>query len=442
MNCRNEEDVLKLVSELDISFVHFWFTDILGRLKSLAIAAPQLEDALKEGTGFDGSSIEGFARIEESDMIAQPDPTTFQVVPWRPSDRPVARMFCDILEPDGRPYTGDPRYAFKSLLDRLLGDEYLYMVGPELEYYYFKDNSAPVPIDSAGFFDTRPLDLSTDLRRESIFALQDMGIEVSYSQHEVSPGQNEIHLHFDEGLPMADKTMTYRIIIKEIAHQNGVYATFMPKPAQDLSGSGMHVHQSLFKDGRNVFYDPDDPNRLSKLAKHFMAGLLFHAREITAITNQWINSYKRLVPGYGAPIYVAWSRRSRSSLLRVPSYRTGKEDSIRFEYRAPDPATNPYLAFSVMLAAGMEGVKYEYILPDPVDEDISHLSRQDQEKLGVSFLPDSLYDAIQELEKSSLVKGALGDHIFDKFIENKKIEWDRYRTQVSQFEIDQYLPSL
>ncbi|MBW1708382.1 MAG: glutamine synthetase [Deltaproteobacteria bacterium] len=442
MNSLAEEDILKKISDLEVSFVQFWFTDVQGRLKSLAVDATDLDEALKDGIGFDGSSIEGFARIEESDMIAKPDLSTFQILPWRPADRPVARMFCDIYEPEGTPYPGDPRHTLKDLIDRLLGDTYKYMVGPELEYYYFKDNRTPEPVDQGGFFDTRPLDLCTDLRRASIFALQSMGIKVNYSHHEVSPGQNEIHLRYDEVLRMADNTMTYRIVLKEVAHQNGVYASFMPKPVQDLNGSGMHVHQSLFKDGRNAFYDPDDPNRLSKLAKHFMGGLLYHAREITAITNQWINSYKRLVPGYGAPSYIAWAKRSRSALMRVPVYKPGKENSTRFEYRAPDPACNPYLAFAVMLAAGMEGVKYEYPLLDPVDVDISSLSRQDQEKMGISFLPGNLYEALQELEKGELVKSAIGEHIFNKFIENKKIEWERYRSQVTQFEIAQYFPTL
>jgi len=442
MNGLNEDDVLKKVHELDVSFVQFWFADVQGRLKSLAVDATDLSEALRDGMGFDGSSIEGFARIEESDMVAKPDLSTFQILPWRPADRPVARMFCDIFEPDGAPFLGDPRYILKELINRLLGAKYTYMVGPEIEYYYFKGNQAPEPVDSGGFFDTRPLDLCTDLRRESIFALQAMGIKVNYSHHEVSPGQNEIHLRYDQGLRMADNTMTYRIVLKEIAHQHGVYASFMPKPVQDYNGSGMHVHQSLFQGDQNAFFDPDDPHKLSKLAKHFMAGLLYHAREITAITNQWINSYKRLVPGYGAPSYVAWSKRSRSALIRVPVYRPGMENSTRFEYRAPDPSCNPYLAFAVMLAAGMEGVKYEYPLLDPVDADISSLSRQDQEKLGVKFLPGNLYEALQEVEKSELVKSAVGEHIFNKFIQNKKIEWEQYRSQVSQYEIDQYFPVL
>ncbi len=442
MNILNEDDILRKVNELNLSFVQFWFTDVQGRLKSLAVDATDLEEALKDGMGFDGSSIEGFARIEESDMLAKADLSTFQILPWRPMDRPVARMFCNIFEPDGTPYAGDPRHTLKRLIDQLLGQKYTYMVGPEIEYYYFKNNETPQPVDSGGFFDTRPLDLCTDLRRESIFALQSMGIKVNYSHHEVSPGQNEIHLRYEEGLRMADNTMTYRIILKEIAYQHGAFASFMPKPVQHFNGSGMHIHQSLFQGDQNAFFDPDDTYKLSKMAKHFMAGLIYHAREITAITNQWINSYKRLVPGYGAPAYIAWSTRSRSALIRVPAYRPGLEKSTRFEYRAPDPACNPYLAFAVMLAAGMEGVKYEYPLLDPVDADISSLSRQDQEKLGIKFLPGNLYEALQEVEKSELVKNALGEHIFEKFIENKKIEWEQYRRHVSQYEIAEYYPNL
>ena len=402
----------------------------------------ELETAFSDGVGFDGSSVQGFARIEESDMVARPDPNTFKILPWRPEDRPVARMFCDILESDGSPHLGDCRQAFRRLIDDLLGREYIYHVGSEPEFYYFKNSTSPEPIDSAGFFDSRPLDLCNDLRRETIFALQDMGIAVEYSHHQTGPGQNEIPLRHENGLTMADNTVTYRVLVKEIAHRHDCFASFMPKPLQNHNGSGMHVHQSLFRGGKNVFFDGDDPNHLSELAKHFMAGLMYHAREITAITNQWVNSYKRLVPGYGAPVYVAWARRSRSALIRVPGYRTGNEEKAHIEYRSPDPALNPYLAFSVMLAAGMEGVRHKYPLADPVEEDMVSLSPRDLDKLGIVFLPSNLFEAIRELEASRLVKETLGEHIFNKFIENKKLEWDQYRRQVSQYEIDRYLPSL
>jgi glutamine synthetase len=442
MNCQTTEDVKKIVKDKDVSFIQYWFTDVLGVLKSFAITPSELDEGLTEGMGFDGSSIEGFARIHESDMIAKPDPTTFQLVSWRGEERPVARMFCDILNPDGTPYEGDPRYALKRLLSKVAEQGYTFYVGPELEYFYFKDNTGTEFIDLGGYFDSRPLDLAGTLRRETIFALQDMGIQVEYSHHEVAPSQHEIDLRYDEGLKMADKTMTYRVTVKEIARQQGVYATFMPKPVFGENGSGMHVHQSLFKGKRNAFYNADDKYNLSDMAKHYIAGLMRHAPEITAITNQWVNSYKRLVPGYEAPVYVSWARRNRSAMVRVPMYKPGKEMATRMEFRSPDPACNPYLAFAVMLGAGMEGIEKKYELPDPIEEDIFEMNPAERKAHGITDLPGNLYAAILEAEKSELVRKVLGDHIFDKFIENKKIEWDKYRTHVSQFELDRYLPIL
>jgi glutamine synthetase len=442
MNCQTTEDVKKIVKDKDVSFIQYWFTDVLGVLKSFAITPSELDEGLTEGMGFDGSSIEGFARIHESDMIAKPDPTTFQLVSWRGADRPVARMFCDILNPDGTPYEGDPRYVLKRLLSKVAEQGYIFYVGPELEYFYFKDNTGTEFIDLGGYFDSRPLDLAGTLRRETIFALQDMGIQVEYSHHEVAPSQHEIDLRYDEGLKMADKTMTYRVTVKEIARQQGVYATFMPKPVFGENGSGMHVHQSLFKGKRNAFYNADDKYNLSDMAKHYIAGLMRHAPEITAITNQWVNSYKRLVPGYEAPVYVSWARRNRSAMVRVPMYKPGKEMATRMEFRSPDPACNPYLAFAVMLGAGMEGIEKKYELPDPIEEDIFEMNPAERKAHGITDLPGNLYAAILEAEKSELVRKVLGDHIFDKFIENKKIEWDKYRTHVSQFELDRYLPIL
>jgi glutamine synthetase len=442
MNCQTTEDVKKIVKDKDVSFIQYWFTDVLGVLKSFAITPSELDEGLTEGMGFDGSSIEGFARIHESDMIAKPDPTTFQLVSWRGAERPVARMFCDILNPDGTPYEGDPRYVLKRLLSKVAEQGYIFYVGPELEYFYFKDNTGTEFIDLGGYFDSRPLDLAGTLRRETIFALQDMGIQVEYSHHEVAPSQHEIDLRYDEGLKMADKTMTYRVTVKEIARQQGVYATFMPKPVFGENGSGMHVHQSLFKGKRNAFYDADDKYNLSEMAKHYIAGLMRHAPEITAITNQWVNSYKRLVPGYEAPVYVSWARRNRSAMVRVPMYKPGKETATRMEFRSPDPACNPYLAFAVMLGAGMEGIEKKYELPDPIEEDIFEMNPAERKAHGITDLPGNLYAAILEAEKSELVRKVLGDHIFDKFIENKKIEWDKYRTHVSQFELDRYLPRL
>ena len=442
IECRNEEDVKKLVKELNISFIQFWFVDVLGFLKSFAITPSELDEGLTEGMGFDGSSIEGFARIQESDMIAKPDPATFQLVPWRGADRPVARMFCDILNPDGKPYEGDSRFVFKRLLKKVSERGYTFYVGPELEYFYVKNNHGTELLDSGGYFDSRPLDVGSDLRRDTIFALHSMGIQVEYSHHEVAPSQHEIDLRYDEGLRMADKTVTYRVVIKEIARQHGVYATFMPKPVFGQNGSGMHVHQSLFKGSKNAFHDPADKYNLSDVAKQYIAGLLRHAPEIAVVTNQWVNSYKRLVPGYEAPVYVSWARRNRSAMIRVPMYKPGKELATRIEFRSPDPACNPYLAFAVMLGAGMDGVEKKMVLPDPIEEDIYEMNPAERRAHGITDLPGNLYAAILEAEKSKLVREVLGEHIFNKFIENKKIEWDNYRTHVSQYELDRYLARL
>lgn len=438
-SCMTREDVLQFVKDKNVSFIQFWFTDVLGMLKSFAVTPTELEIGMTEGMGFDGSSIEGFARIEESDMIAMPDPSTFQLLPWRPDDRPVARMFCDIMNPDLTPYEGDPRYVLKRLLNKIREKGYTFYVGPELEYFYFKSDEKPEGLDTGGYFDSRPLDKASDLRRETIFALQKMGIQVEYSHHEVAPSQQEIDLRYGEALQMADKTMTYRIVVKEIARKHGCYATFMPKPIFGENGSGMHVHQSLFKGQKNLFHDADDPYHLSKMAKGYIAGIMRHAREIIVVTSQWVNSYKRLVPGYEAPVYISWARRNRSAMIRVPMYKPGKELATRIEFRAPDPACNPYLAFAVMLAAGLKGIENDYELPAPIEEDIYSMSEKDKKKKKIVTLPGNLYEAILEVEKSKIVSEALGQHIFKKFVENKKIEWDRYRTHVSQYEIDKYL---
>lgn len=440
VTCKTKEDVLRIVKEKNVSFIQFWFTDVLGMLKSFAITQSELEMGMSEGMGFDGSSIEGFARIEESDMVALPDSATFRLLPWRSGERPVARMFCDIVNPDHTPYEGDPRYVLKRLLKKIGERGYTFYVGPELEYFYFKSNKEPKGIDTGGYFDSRPLDMASDLRRETIFALQDMGIEVEYSHHEVAPSQHEIDLRYDEALNMSDKTMTYRIVVKEIARQHGYYATFMPKPIFGENGSGMHVHQSLFQGNKNLFFDENDQYHLSKMAKCYIAGIMKHAREIVAVTNQWVNSYKRLVPGYEAPVYISWALRNRSAMIRVPMYKPGKEVATRIEFRAPDPACNPYLAFAVMLAAGLKGIENEYELPDPIEEDIYKMSGKEKNKRNILTLPDNLYEALLEVEKSEVVREALGEHIFNKFVENKKIEWDMYRTHVSQYEIEKYMP--
>lgn len=442
MICQTPEDVLKYVKEKNVSFIQFWFTDVVGALKSFAVTPSELEEGLYEGMGFDGSSIEGFARIEESDMIAKPDPTTFQLVPWRDDDSPVARMFCDILNPDGTPYDGDPRYVFKRLLNKVADDGYIFYIGPELEYFYFKDSKGTEVLDKGGYFDGRPVDQGSSLRRETIFALQKIGIQVEYSHHEVAPSQHEIDLRYDEGLKMADKTMTYKLIVKEIAQSMGCYATFMPKPIFGENGSGMHVHQSLFKGSKNAFYNVDDEYHLSDLAKHYIAGLMHHAAEITAVTNQWVNSYKRLVPGYEAPVYNSWARRNRSAMIRVPMYKPGKETATRIELRSPDATCNPYLAFAVMLGAGLEGIEKKYALPDPIEEDIFEMTEAQRVDRGITNLPGSLNAAIEITEKSDLVRKIMGDHVFDAFIANKRVEWDNYRTHVSQYELDRYLPLL
>ncbi len=443
-NKENGKDyVLKMAKEHDVKFIRLWFTDILGTLKSFAITVDELEGALENGMGFDGSSIEGFARIDESDMVAMPDPDTFRLLPWRPREhRAVARMFCDVLKPGGEPFEGDPRYVLKKNLKRATDLGYIFYVGPELEYFYFKDTNGTEPLDYGGYFDMTPLDTATDLRRDTVLTLEEMGIAVEYSHHEVAASQHEIDMRYTDALTMADNVMTYRMVVKQIALSHGVYATFMPKPVFGINGSGMHVHQSLFKGDRNAFFDAKDSYYLSKEAKSYIAGLLKHAPEITCVANQWVNSYKRLVPGYEAPVYLSWARRNRSDLIRVPEYRPGKENATRIEFRSPDPACNPYLAFSVMLAAGLEGIEKGYEAPEPVEENVYEMSEEERQKRGIDTLPASLWEALQLTGKSELVRKALGDHIFDAFIKNKKTEWDQYRTQVTEYELNRYLPIL
>ncbi|MFH0941615.1 MAG: glutamine synthetase family protein, partial [Chloroflexota bacterium] len=431
------------VKERNVRFLRLWFTDILGMLKSFAITREELEGALEEGMGFDGSSIEGFARIDESDMVARPDPQTFQLLSWRPREEfAVARMFCDILRPGGEPFEGDPRFVLKRNLKKAKDLGYTYYVGPELEYFYFKDDKGTEVLDRSGYFDMTPMDTAKSPRKETVLALEDMGIGVEYSHHEVAFSQHEIDMRYTDALTMADNVMTYRLLVKEIARANGIYATFMPKPIFGQNGSGMHVHQSLVKEDRNAFFDPKDKYHLSKLAKSYIAGLLKHAPEITAITSQWVNSYKRLVPGYEAPVYISWARRNRSDLIRVPEYRPGKEKATRIEYRSPDPACNPYLVFSVMLAAGLEGIEQGLEPPTPVEENVYEMSEEERKARGIGTLPASLQEAVLLAEKSPLVRQALGEHVFNAFIENKKIEWDQYRVQVTEYEINKYLPIL
>ena len=439
----SKEYVLKMAKENDVRFIRMWFTDILGMLKSFAISIDELEGALEEGMGFDGSSIEGFARIDESDMVAKPDPDTFQILPWRPLEHnAVARMFCDILKPGGEPFEGDPRYVLKRNLKKASDLGFTFYVGPELEFFYFKDSKGTEILDSGGYFDLTPLDAATDLRRNTVITLEKMGIGIEYSHHEVAPSQHEIDMRYTDALTMADNVMTYRLVVKQIAINQGAYATFMPKPVFGINGSGMHVHQSLFKGDRNAFFDAKGKYYLSKLARSYVAGLLKYAPEITAVNNQWINSYKRLVPGYEAPVYLSWAKRNRSDLIRVPEYRPGREKATRIELRSPDPACNPYLCFSVMLAAGLKGIEDGLEPPEPVEENVYEMTEKERKARGIYTLPASLADAIALTEKSELVKKALGDHVFNAFIENKKIEWNQYRIHVSKYEIDRYLPML
>jgi glutamine synthetase len=435
--------VLKMAKEHDVKFIRLWFTDILGMLKSFAITVEELETALEEGMGFDGSSIEGFARIDESDMVAMPDPDSFQLLPWRPQEhRAVARMFCDVMRPGGTPFEGDPRYVLKQNLKRAADLGYTYYVGPELEYFYFRNAEGTEQLDHGGYFDLIPLDMATDLRRETVLALEQLGIGVEYSHHEVAGSQHEIDMRYTDALTMADQVMTYRLVVKQIAIHNGFYATFMPKPIFGINGSGMHVHQSLFKGERNAFFDAKDSYHLSDIARSYIAGLLKYAPEITAVTNQWVNSYKRLVPGYEAPVYLSWARRNRSDLIRIPEYRPGREKATRLEFRSPDPACNPYLAFSVMLAAGLEGVEKGLKPPAPVEENVYEMSEEERQKRGIGTLPASLLEAIMLAETSEVVRKSLGEHVFDAFIQNKKIEWNQYKAQVTEYELKKYLPIL
>ncbi len=437
---KTKQDILKLVKENDVKFIRLWFTDMLGQVKSFAITDSELEGALENGMGFDGSSITGYQDIEESDMIAMPDPDTFQILPWRPAEKAVGRMICNVLNPDKTPYEGDPRYVLKRALERAkkMGFDHYYL-GPELEYFYFKNDSSTEILDKGGYFDLTTLDVASDLRRETVLALEKMGIQVEYSHHEVAPSQHEVDMRYKDALAMADNVITYRVVVKEIASKFGVYATFMPKPIFGQNGSGMHTHQSLFKKDKNAFFDPKSKDHLSETAYKFIAGLLMHSKEICSIFAQTVNSYKRLVPGYEAPVYIAWSRRNRSALIRVPFYYPGKELATRCEFRACDPACNPYLTFAAMLHAGLEGIEKNYKVPQPMDQNLYHLTDAERKKKGIETLPDNLGYAISITEKSELVKKVLGDHIFSRFIEMKKKEWDDYRIQVSQYELDKYL---
>jgi len=436
------EYVLHEARENDVKFIRLWFTDILGSLKGFAITVEELEAALTRGMGFDGSAIEGFARSNESDVYALPDPNTFSLLPWRPRTNAVARMFCDIVTPDDEPFEGDSRFVLRRNLKRAADMGYTYYVGPEIEYFYFEDSKGTKSLDDGGYFDQDATDMATDLRRETVLMLEELGIPVESSHHEVASSQHEIDLRHTDALTMADTVMTCRIVVKEIAMKHGAYATFMPKPIAGIHGSGMHTQQSLFRGDTNAFYDRDDEYHLSVTASCFIAGLMRHAREITAVTNQWVNSYKRLIPRFEAPTYVSWAMVNRSDLIRVPAFKPGREASRRIEYRSPDGACNPYLAFSVMLAAGLEGIEREYSLPAPVEASVTDMAYDERAKLGIEALPGNLWESIRIAEQSDLVRRALGEHVFSSFIENKKIEWDRYHSQVTEYEVDRYLSAV
>jgi glutamine synthetase len=435
--------VLRTVEERGVRFVRLWFTDVLGTLKSFAITPAELETALEEGMTFDGSAIEGYSRVQESDMLAMPDPSTFEIVPWRGEDAPVARMFCDIRHLSEEPFEGDPRYVLKRNLERARDKGFTFYTAPEMEFFIFESaGTPPVPLDTAGFFDLTQLDMVSELRRQTIVTLEAMGIPVEYSFHELGPSQHEIDLRYTDALTMADNVMTFRQVVKQVATELGVYATFMPKPIEGAFGSGMHTQVSLFEGDVNAFHDPGDEFGLSKVGRCFIAGLLHHAREITAVTNQTVNSYKRLIAGYEAPVHICWARNNESALVRLPAPKKGKESSTRIEFRSPDPAANPYLAFSVMLAAGLKGVEEGYDLPPEATNNIYEMTPEERAAEGIGSLPQSLTEAISAMEESELVAEALGEHVFEYFIRNKRSEWLDYKAHVTPWELDRYLGSL
>ena len=428
---KQQEFVLRTVEERDIRFIRLWFTDIVGTLKSVAIAPAELENAFEEGIGFDGSAIEGFARELESDMLAKPDPATFTILPWRAEAQGAARMFCDITLPNGQPSPADPRNVLRRILEKAAGMGYTCYTHPEIEFFIFKSQPekgvAPVPVDQGGYFDHTPAVVGHDFRRQAITLLEAMGVSVEFSHHEGAPGQQEIDLRYADALSTADNIMTFRHVIKEVALNQGFYASFMPKPFTDHPGSGMHTHLSLFEGEKNAFFDASAELNLSKVGRQFIAGILKHAAEITAVTNQWVNSYKRLQGGGEAPSIINWGHNDRGALVRIPMYKPQKENSTRIEFRSPDSACNPYLAYAVTVAAGLKGIENQYTLEPSNNSEL---------------LPSNLEEAINVMEKSELVRQTLGEHVFEYFLRNKRAEWQDYRRQVSAYELDRYLPVL
>ena len=442
MSTEHRATMTRLVKDENVKHIQLWFTDILGNLKMVEIPDRQLPSVLESGAAFDGSSISGYAEIEESDIVAMPDWSTFKVLPWAQGSERTAFVFCDVLDRNYKPFEGDPRWVLRRQLERAHKMGLDFYVGPELEYFYFKSPAERVPIDDGGYFDVLPADLGNDLRKQTMRTLDKLGIPMEASHHEVAPSQHEIDPHYDEALVMADRVMITRLIVKEVAAHNGVHATFMPKPLHGENGSGMHVHQSLFRGDDNAFFSADDPDHLSDMAKAFIAGQLRHMREFTSVVNQYVNSYKRLVPGYEAPVYISWAHRNRTALIRVPLYVQGKESTVRAELRNPDPAANPYLAFAVMLAAGLEGIEQGYELPPSVEPNIYKMSADEREVAGLGALPNNLYEAITATRESALVRRTLGEHVFERFVTNKLNEWYEYREQVTDWEVKRYFSLL
>jgi glutamine synthetase len=443
---RQKEFVLRTLEERDIRFVRLWFTDVLGYLKSVAIAPAELEGAFEEGIGFDGSAIEGFARVTEADMLARPDPSTFQILPWRGDGPSTARMFCDIAMPDGSPSYADPRFVLKRTLQSAADEGFTFYTHPEIEFYLFKGQpntgEPPIPVDQSGYFDHTAQSAGSDFRREAITMLESMGISVEFSHHEGGPGQQEIDLRYADALSTADNIMTFRTVVREVALSQGIWASFMPKPFTTHPGSGMHTHVSLFEGDTNAFFEAGAEYQLSRTGRQFIAGILRHAPEITTVTNQWVNSYKRLIGGGEAPSYICWGHNNRSAMVRVPMYKPNKGQSTRIELRTVDAAANPYLAFAVVLAAGMKGLEEEYDLPREAEDDVWSLTDRERQALGLEQLPKSLHDAIAIAERSELLAETLGEHVYEFFLRNKRAEWEEYRGQVSAFERDRMLPVL
>ena len=442
---RHQDYVLRSVEERGVRYIQLWFTDVLGIRRGFSITPAELENALEQGMTFDGSAVDGFSRVQEADVLAMPDARTFQVLPWRNDGVAAARIFCDIVSLHGTPFEGDPRQVLRRQLERAREKGFTFFAAPEIEYFYFasSDASQPVsPLDHGSYFEMTVNDVGSDLRRRTVLTLEDMGIPVEYSQHEDAPSQHEIDLRYTDALTMADTVMTVRHVVQEMALERGIHATFMPKPLAGVQGSGMHTHFSLFDENGNAFHDANDPHGLSATAKGFIAGLLAHAQEITAVTNQWVNSYKRLVVGYEAPVYVSWARNNRSAVVNVPHSRAGATDTTRIEYRAPDPACNPYLMFAVVLAAGLRGIDKGYDLPPETAANLYEMTAEERAAEGIKALPSNLGEALDLMEESELVVEALGEHVHEWFIRNKRDEWASYKTQVSQWELDRYLPTL